>query len=138
MNSRFAVLDACVLANFSMCDTLLRLAEPAVLYEPKWSGEIMLETVLTLESKLDWPPSLTAHFESELRAHFAEAWIHGYEPLISRVTNHWKDRHVLAAAIHAGAATIVTFNLRDFQSTDLEPWGVRVLHPQDFLIELWR
>ena len=30
------VLDACVLAKFSLCDTLLRLAEPTRLYEP-WS-----------------------------------------------------------------------------------------------------
>ena len=29
------VLDACVLANFSLCDTLLRLAEPPRLFEPK-------------------------------------------------------------------------------------------------------
>jgi hypothetical protein len=27
------VLDACVLANFSLCDTLLRLAEDPPLYE---------------------------------------------------------------------------------------------------------
>ena len=26
------VLDACVLANYSLCDTLLRLAEPPALY----------------------------------------------------------------------------------------------------------
>jgi len=38
------VLDACVLANFSLCDTLLRLAEPPRLFEPKWSEEIIRET----------------------------------------------------------------------------------------------
>lgn len=46
------VLDACVLANFSRCDTLLRLAEPRRLYVPKWSEEIIRETTRTLESKL--------------------------------------------------------------------------------------
>jgi hypothetical protein len=35
-----AVPDACVLANFSLCDTLLRLAEPPELYEPSWSEQI--------------------------------------------------------------------------------------------------
>jgi len=64
------VLDACVLANFSLCDTLLRLAEPPRLFEPKWSEEIVRETTRTLESKLRWPSSLTAHFEAELRVHF--------------------------------------------------------------------
>jgi hypothetical protein len=48
------VLDACVLANFSLCDTLLRLADPPRLYEPKWSDEIVDETTRTLESKLGW------------------------------------------------------------------------------------
>ena len=36
------VLDACVLANFSLCDTLLRLAEAPPLYEPRWSAEVIL------------------------------------------------------------------------------------------------
>ena len=35
------VLDACILVNVFLCDTLLRLAEPPRLYEPKWSEEII-------------------------------------------------------------------------------------------------
>ena len=67
------VLDACVIAHFSLCDTMLRLAEPPRLYEPKWSEEIIRETIRTLESRLGWPGSLTAHLQAELRAHFGEA-----------------------------------------------------------------
>lgn len=132
------VLDACVLANFSLCDTLLRLAEPPRLYEPKWSEEIIRETTRTLELKLGWPGPLTAHLEAELRAHFSEAWINGYEPLIPRMANDEKDRHVVAAAVHEGAQTIVTLNLRHFRPEHLEPWGIRALHPQAFLIEIFR
>jgi len=73
------VLDACVLANFSLCDTLLRLAEPPRLFEPKWSDDIIRETTRTLELKLAWPNSLIGHLEAELRAHFSEAWIGDYE-----------------------------------------------------------
>jgi hypothetical protein len=51
------VLDACVLANFSLCDTLLRLAEPRGIFEPKWSEEIIREATRTLEFKLGWPSS---------------------------------------------------------------------------------
>ena len=134
----FVVLDACVLANFSLCDTLLRLAEPPRLYEPKWSEEIILETTRTLESKLGWPSSLTTYLEAELRADFGEAWISGYEPLIAQMTNDEKDRHVLAAAVHGQAPIIVTFNLRHFRREHLEPWGVRVLHPQSLLSEIFR
>ena len=93
------VLDACVLANFSLCDTLLRLAEPPRLFEPKWSEEIIRETARTLELKLGWPNSLTAHLEEELRAHFRDAWISGYESLIPRMANDEEDGHVVAAAV---------------------------------------
>ena len=132
------VLDACVLANFSLCDALLRLAEPPRLFEPKWSEEIVRETTRTLESKLQWPSSLTAHFEAELRVHFSEAWISGYDQLVPRMTNDEKDRHVVAAAVHAKAAIILTLNLRHFRPEHLATWGVRALHPQSFLIEVFR
>jgi predicted nucleic acid-binding protein len=132
------VLDACVLANFSLCDTLLRLAEAPRLYEPKWSEEIIREATRTLQLKLGWPSSLTSYFEAELRAHFGEAWISGYEPLIPRMANDEKDRHVLAAAVHGEVPIIVTFNLRHFRREHLDPWGIRALHPQSFLIEIFR
>src|SRR6202162_5656552 len=132
------LLDACVLANFSLCDTLLRLAEPPRLFEPKWSEEIIRETIRTLELKLGWPNSLTAHLEKELRAHFSEAWISGCESLIPRMTNDEKDRHVVAAAVHGGAPIIVTFNLRHFRPEHLSTWGIVALHPQSFLIEIFR
>ena len=132
------VLDACVLANFSLCDTLLRLAEPPRFFEPKWSEEIIRETTRTLELNLGWPHSLTAHFEKELRAHFGEAWISGYESLIPRMTNDEKDRHVVAAAVRGEAAIVLTLNLRHFRPEHLAMWGARALHPQYFLIEIFR
>jgi len=132
------VLDACVLANFSLCDTLLRLVEPPRLYEPKWSEEIIRETTRTLKTKLGWPNSLVAHFDHELRAHFDEAWIRGFEHLVPRMRNDRKDRHVLAAAVHGEAPIIVTFYLRHFRVEHLQEWDVRALHPQSFLIEIFR
>lgn len=138
MGTPLVVLDACVLANFSLCDTLLRLAESPRLFEPKWSEEIIRETSRTLELKLGWPNSLTTHFEKELRAHFSEAWISGYESLIPRMTNDEKDRHVVAAAVHGEASIILTLNLRHFRPDHLAMWGVRALHPESFLIEIFR
>ena len=69
-----------------------------------------------MKSKLELPIFLNTHLEAELRAHFSGAWIGDYESLIPRMTNDEKDRHVAAAAVHAEAGIIVTFNLRDFQS----------------------
>ena len=45
------------------------------------------------------------------------------------------DRHVLAAAVRAGAQTIVTFNLRDFPSTVLDSFGIEARHPDDFVVD---
>jgi len=67
------VLDACVLANYALCDTLLRLAEAPRLFEPKWSEEILQETMRVLERKFGWPAALTARFQHALQAHFAES-----------------------------------------------------------------
>lgn len=132
-----ALLDACVLVNFSLCDTLLRLAEPPGLFQPRWSEEILRETTRTLEVKLGWPVSLTAHFQSELRLHFREAWIEQYESLIPAMANDSKDRHVLAAAVQGKVPLIVTFNLRHFKPEHLTCWGVRAVHPQSFLVHLF-
>jgi hypothetical protein len=43
------------------------------------------------------------------------------------------DRHVLAAAIHAGADAIVTFNLKDFPQPVLDQYNLEALHPDDFI-----
>jgi hypothetical protein len=53
------------------------------------------------------------------------------------MTNDPKDRHVLAAAVHDSAPLILTFNLRHFTAEHLDPWGVRALHPDAFLSEIF-
>jgi predicted nucleic acid-binding protein len=39
----------------------------------------------------------------------------GHEPLIAAMKNDEKDRHVVAAAVKAGAQVIVTSNLKHFR-----------------------
>ena len=51
-------LDACVLANFGVCDLLLRLSERPRLIVPHWSAEVLAETRRTQVEKLGWPPEL--------------------------------------------------------------------------------
>jgi hypothetical protein len=43
------------------------------------------------------------------------------------------DRHVLAAAIVGPCDVIMTQNARDFPEEGLEPYGIDVQHPDDFL-----
>ena len=99
-------------------------------------GEIMNETVRTLELKLGWPAALTAHLQHELRRHFDLAWITGYEYLIPSMTNDPKDRHVAAPAVHAEVPLILTFN-RALSTPNIYPQGVSRVHPKDFLIDLF-
>jgi hypothetical protein len=61
----------------------------------------------------------------------------GYEELIDSLTlPDPDDRHVLAAAIRAGAEVIVTCNLIDFPAETLARFGIEAQHPDDFLVSL--
>ena len=127
------VLDACVLIPAPLGDTLLRLAEEPRLCVPRWSDEIVAETVRNLEGRIGLSSDKTAYLVGQLRKHFGDSWVTGYEPLIDRMTNHPKDRHVLAAAVRCGAPVIVTYNQRDFPATATEPWGIEIQGPSTFL-----
>jgi hypothetical protein len=133
------ILDACVLANVGVCDLFLRLAETPRLYLPRWSETILDEVRRTQLHKLDppWPADLADYWRQEVTAAFPEASVGAFEHLLPQLTNHEKDRHVLAAAIQGGIGTIVTFNLRDFPAVALSPWGVEAVHPQDYLLTLY-
>ena len=61
----------------------------------------------------------------------------GCEPLIRKMTNDEKDRHVLAAAVRAGAQTIVTFNKRHFPPASTSLWDVEAVGPAAFLEDLY-
>ena len=133
------ILDACVLANSGLCDLYLRLAETPRLYLPRWSAAILDEVKRTQTTKLKRPftPALADYWRQEVTAAFPEALVDGFEHLVALLGNHEKDRHVLAAAIQGGVSVIVTFNLRHFPSTALQPWKVVAVHPQDYLLTLY-
>lgn len=126
-----------MLANFGVCDLLLRLAEPPRLYLPRWSAAILDEVRRTQTEKLNWPVALADSWRREVDRHFPEAVIASYDSLIPSLTNDPKDRHVLAAAVKGGVSLIVTFNLRHFPFAALQPLNVEVLHPQDYLLALY-
>jgi predicted nucleic acid-binding protein len=131
------LLDACVLVPMPLADTLLRLATGPRLYLPKWSDQIMVEVSRTLQEKFGLSSQKAMHRENEIRRHFPEAWIDDYEDLIPTMTNHPKDRHVLAAAARAGVKVIVTYNLKDFPPTSLAPYSITAQGPSAFLKDLY-
>ena len=63
--------------------------------------------------------------------------VEGYHSLIAGLTlPDPRDRHVLAAAIRAGAGAIVTFNLKDFPPEMLQSYGIEAQHPDAFVLDL--
>jgi len=130
------VIDACVLAVFAVIDLLLLIAERSSHFTPRWTGRI-IEEMHRAHLKFGWGVRRAVSFRDCLDPAFREARIVNYEALIERCTNHEGDRHVLAAAIKAQVSRILTFNLRHFPEEALSPWKIAVLHPQDYLLELF-
>jgi hypothetical protein len=97
----------------------------------------MAEVTRTLQEDFGLSAQKAMYRESEIRRHFPEAWIDGYENLIPTMTNHPKDRHVLAAAARAGAKIIVTYNTKDFPRSSLTPYSISTNGPSAFLKELY-
>lgn len=131
------LLDACVLANFGVCDLLLRLSERPRLILPHWSAEVLAEVRRTHVEKLDWPETLADSFQARIREAFPDGQVTGYESLLPALTNHENDRHVLAAAIRGSCPLILTFNLKHFPVEALKPWNICASHPQEYLLILY-
>ena len=129
------VLDACVLVPHPLFDTLLRVAH-AGLYECRWSQQILADVERTLVERLSQPPDRARRRISAMRDAFPHAEVEGHEQPIDAMRNDPKDRHVLAAAVRAGASAVVTANLKDFPPAALQPYGVEPVHPDDFLLDL--
>jgi predicted nucleic acid-binding protein len=131
------LLDACVLIPMPLADTLLRMAEEPRLYVPRWSQLIMDEVTRNLIEKWDLEPEKARRREHEIRRHFPEAWIEGFEPLIELMTNDPMDRHVLAAAVRSHCELIVTYNRRHFPAASIRPWEIEIQAPSTFLRGLY-
>ena len=79
-------------------------------------------------------PEAVEHRLAQKTAYFPDAQVTGYQQLVASMTNHPKDRHVLAAAITRRAEVLVTENLHDFPTTAAEPHDILVLDQDEFLL----
>lgn len=127
------VLDTCVLYPAHLRDTLLRLAERG-LYRVLWSADILDELQRNLVDDGFNADSID-RLISEMSNAFPDAEVTGHRPLIGGLMCDPKDRHVLAAAVRADAAAIVTFNVDDFPEASIAPFDVEVLPPDTFLLD---
>lgn len=138
MGSRFTVIyDACVLYPAPLRDLLMRLALTD-LYRARWSEQIHREWMRSL---LADRPDLRADDLQRTRElmdlNVRDCLVSHFEHLIPSIElPDPDDRHVVAAAIVAGADLIVTFNRKDFPSEQLHRYKLFVQHPDDFILDL--
>ncbi len=141
MSTFTAIIDANVLFRASVRDTLLR-AHRAGMFRAQWTPDILVEVERNLIPHLakrghKKPEAQAQRLMTALRTLFPEAMVVGYEGLIPSMENDEKDRHVLAAAVKGGAEVIVTYNLKDFPAPALDPYGIEVQGPDEFLANLF-
>jgi predicted nucleic acid-binding protein len=137
MHHSVAFLDANVLYPAGLRSFLIYLALIG-LFQPKWSKDVHEEWISNL---LINRPDLTRRQLERTRRlmdkHTPGAVVKGYASLIPGLTlPDPNDRHVLAAAIRAGANIIVTKNLRDFPLPNVQRFNIEPLHPDVFILHL--
>ena len=137
MSSPIALIDACVLYPAPLRDYFVRLAQ-ARLFQARWTDAIHDEWTRNLiADRSDLSAERLARTRNLMNQAVRDCLVTGYEHLIDTSTfPDPDDRHVLAAAIHARANLIVTFNLSDFPPTILAAHGTAAIHPDAFAVQL--
>jgi predicted nucleic acid-binding protein len=133
-----AIIDACVLYSASVRDLMVRLAQ-AGLIQARWTAQIHDEW---MRNVLKNYPKLTRERLERTRllmdGAVRDCLVTGYADAIDSLSlPDPDDRHVLAAAIRAGADVIVTYNLGDFPAGVLNTFGIEAQHPDEFIARLF-
>ncbi|GGI14221.1 PIN domain-containing protein [Galliscardovia ingluviei] len=125
-------LDTCTLYGEVVCDILLRCAERKI-FVPFWSEDVLLELERVLSDKIG--DEKARKRVNVMREFFPASLVSDYENLIETMECSDEDKHVLAAASHSPANTIVTFNVKDFPLESTEKLNIEVVTPDNFLCD---
>lgn len=133
-----AIYDACILYPFHLRNIVVQAAVDG-LVDARWTDAIHDEWMRNLLANT---PGLSAKrlatTKQLMNIALPEATVGGYEKHIQTVKlPNPDDRHVVAAAIEAGASMIVTWNLRDFPVGELRKHGLAQQSPDAFLVGLY-
>ena len=133
-----AFLDANVLYGARLRSLLISLAHEK-LFRVRWSAMVHAEWMRSLASnRPDLDPAQIDHIRAQMDAAVPDCLVIGFEGLIPRLDlPDPNDRHVLAAAIRCRADCIVTFNLRDFPTAVTAAYEIDVVHPDQFLLDVY-
>ena len=131
-----AVLDANVLYPIALADFFITAAGLG-LYRPHWSPRILDEVGRNLTAnRPDLSAEQIGYRLAAMDRAMPSASVDPPEELIDQMTNHPKDRHVLAAAVLAEAGFVVTFDLGDFPADACAPHDILVENPDVFATRL--
>jgi predicted nucleic acid-binding protein len=129
-----AILDANVLYPQLVRDTLLSLAVER-LYHARWTTTIHAEWMRHLAQDRPEIAAKLPQLAERMNASVPDSLVTNYERLITSIDlPDPDDRHVVAAAIAGHADAIVTFNTKDFPVDVLQPYGIEVQHPDEFVM----
>lgn len=138
MSAPVTLYDANVLYPAFLRDLLIQLAMQNVV-QARWTNQIHDEwTRNVLKNRPDISPQALTRTRHLMNFHVPRATVEDYESLIETLQlPDENDRHVLAAAIRAGAKFILTFNLKDFPAPLLTEHAIQAIAPEAFLGELF-
>jgi predicted nucleic acid-binding protein len=130
------VYDACVLHSAPLRDLLLRVAQSGIV-QARWSSKILDECFESIARvRPDLEPERLERTRRLMEVALPAAMVYEYESLIDAIDlPDVDDRHVVAAAIRAGAQAIVTFNLKHFPATALSRYDIDSKHPDQFVLD---
>jgi predicted nucleic acid-binding protein len=134
----FTVLyDANVLYPAPLRDLLMQLATTG-LYRAKWTNKIHEEWIRNvIKNRPDLSKDVLEKTKNLMNSAVLDCLVENYQDLeVGLKLPDVNDKHVLAAAIVAGCDVIVTFNIKDFPSNELDKYCIEAQHPDDFLMHI--
>lgn len=138
MSNYTVLFDACVMYPAPLRSYLMYLANTG-LFRAKWSEQIHEEWIRNLlKNKPEIKRESLERIKKLMNDNVLDSVVESYKHIIDGLElPDVDDRHVLAAAIQGNAETIVTFNLKDFPNDYLDRYGIRAVHPDEFLSDLY-
>src|SRR5262249_17104856 len=132
-----AVYDANILYPAPLRDLFIRVAQ-AGLVRARWTETIHEEWIRNvLKDNPRRSDEGLARTRTLMNEAVRDCRVTGHKDLIPSLSlPDPDDRHVLAAAIRAGAGVIVTYNLTDFPAEALTRFDIEAQHPDDFPVGL--
>jgi predicted nucleic acid-binding protein len=132
-----AVFDACILYPFHLRNIVVQAATDH-LVAARWTDEIHDEWVRNLAGARAIPMAKLQRLRQFMNETLPAAMVTGYEEHVAAVNlPDPDDRHVVAAGIAAGAALILTWNVRHFPAKELKKFGLTRETPDAFLSGLY-